>query len=276
MFLLFVYGTMNTIISHAGRSGTQVFTAELQQIAGEMAAFPLGKFLLENRGLNGKWTSYLISTTTSSNSLELRFLHAPTAAATRERFGIFQKQLLKYMRPGATVASIPCGVMDDLLTLPHVPEGVSFFGSDLDPESLAAVAARLGEGQRVELFRQNAWNLGITGKFDVIASNGLNIYEPNDERVTDLYRNFFKALKPGGTLVTSFLTPKESWHDCNAEELAWQRMIYADVLQVNWQHFRTEETTRAQLSEAGFEVVEVIPDKQGIFPTVVARASRRK
>lgn len=43
--------------------------------------------------------------------------------------------------------------------------------------------------------------------FHLIASNGLNIYEPEDDRVIQLYRGFHDALKPGGVLITSALTP---------------------------------------------------------------------
>ncbi|CEO17193.1 hypothetical protein RMONA_04035 [Rickettsia monacensis] len=35
--------------------------------------------------------------------------------------------------------------------------------------------------------------------------------------------------------------------------------------------FRTEAETRKQLEKAGFQILEIIYDSQGIFPTVVAR-----
>lgn len=269
---MLIQGNVNSLITHQNSTTLQTLTPKLQMVYESLLTFPLGKFLSKNRGLNGKWTSYLIKTTKSENPTEQKLLHAPAVLATRERFGIFQKQIMKHLRPGATVASIPCGVMDDLLTLPQAPEGVSFFGSDLDTESLREVAGGLQKGQKVELLCQDAWKLGIHGRFDIIVSNGLNIYEKDDERVTELYRNFFRALKPGGILITSFLTPKESWHDYNADELAWQKKIFGDVLQVNWQHLRTEATTRAQLTAAGFDVIEIIHDKQGMFPTIVAQA----
>jgi chemotaxis methyl-accepting protein methylase len=38
-------------------------------------------------------------------------------------------------------------------------------------------------------------------EFDLISSNGLNIYVKDKEQVIALYQKFFDALKPGGTLV---------------------------------------------------------------------------
>ena len=276
MLLFFICGSA-TVISHGTGQGGRVLTAELQKVADALTSFPLGKFLWENRGLNGEWTSHLIRNTTSENSTELRLLHAPSVRATRERFGIFQQQLSKHIQPGTNVASIPCGVMDDLLTLNDVPEGVSFYGYDLDQNSLDIVRSRPG-GQEVHLKHQDAWNLGIEDKLDVIMSNGLNIYEKDDTRVTELYRGFCAGLKPGGFLITSFLTPRDCWRCPDGEDksvweenLAWQKMVFSEVLQVQWQHFRTEATTEQQLKDAGFEVIEFIHDTQGIFPTVIAR-----
>lgn len=39
--------------------------------------------------------------------------------------------------------------------------------------------------------------------FDVITSNGLNMYESDPDRLVALYRRFFEALKPGN-LVAQF------------------------------------------------------------------------
>ena len=44
-----------------------------------------------------------------------------------------------------------------------------------------------------------------------------------------------------------------------------------DIIQAAWQAFRTEKQTRHQLETAGFSIVEVIYDSQGMFPTIVAK-----
>src|SRR5260363_143293 len=62
-----------------------------------LTQFELGRFLLHNQGLNGYWTSVII----------------------RERFSKLQKQLCSFIKPHACLASIPCGLMDDLLLLDY-------------------------------------------------------------------------------------------------------------------------------------------------------------
>src|SRR5262245_66313047 len=106
------------------------------------------------------------------------------------------------------MASVPCGVMADLLTLKYPPGcSIHLAGFDLDDESSSLASKCAAQnGLPVQLSREDAWKLSACGRFDVLASNGLNIYEPSDDRVTSLYAAFGSAMKPGGLLVTSFLT----------------------------------------------------------------------
>ena len=64
--------------------------------------------------------------------------------------------------------------------------------------------------------------------------------------------------------------PESTWRNFNPGDLKKQKAIFSDILQVQWQAFRTEAQTRAQLEEAGFKIREVIYDTQGMFPTVIA------
>lgn len=85
-------------------------------------------------------------------------------------------------------------------------------GIDIDKDALAgakALAQSLKLHKNVELLEKDGWRLGLKNEFDLISSNGLNIYEPDTNKVTELYRQFYLALKQGGKLVTSFLT---YWH----------------------------------------------------------------
>ena len=244
--------------------------------------FDLGRFLLKNKGLDGYWTAYLIlhgPKTQDLSPLESWMIHeAPVVKATRERYGIFQKKLKAHVKDGMTVASLPCGLMDDLLSLNKKIHGV---GIDLDQNSLD-LAAKNAEGKgllSLSFERRDGWQMAIENRFDVLTSNGLNIYEPDPERVVLLYKEFYKSLKPGGILITSFLTPppalsKESpWKNYRAEDAAKQKMLFSDVIGAAWTSFRTEAETRSQLEASGFEVLEVCYDHQGMFPTVVAKKS---
>ena len=112
----------------------------------------------------------------------------------------------------------------------------------------------------------------------MISSNGLNIYEPDDQKVTQLYKAFYDALKPGGKLVTSFLTmsPQMSdqfeWNmsEINQDDLLLQKTIFADIIQSKWQCYRSTQKTQQQLESRGFKDIHFIYDRAKIFPTVVA------
>lgn len=255
----------------------------------ELVGFDLGRFLLENKGLNGFWTAYLIlhgPKKDVESDLEKWMLHqAPAVLATRERFGIFQQEIKGRLREGMSLASIPCGVMDDLLTLDYKdnPE-IRLTGIDLDQVSLDQASENaLGRGlkDKTHFSKESAWESNHDDEFDLITSNGLNIYEPNEERVVELYRNFARALKPDGVLITSFMTPppvlsKEStWRNLNPADLMKQKALFADIIQASWQCFRTEAQTREQLEAAGLQVVKVIYDKCGMFPTVIAQKAQK-
>ncbi len=257
--------------------------SEELELLEKLSEFELGRFLLEKRGLNGYWIAYIITDATSINltsSLERWIIHdLPAAKATRERFYIFQEQVQKYTKGEMTLASIPCGRMDDFLTA-DLPPNVKFVGIDLDPESLELAKQNAIKRKKYTIsdFIQNgAWSLDTTNSYDIITSNGLNIYEPDDDKVTSLYKQFFAALKPRGILITSFLTPppalsKDStWKNFNQTDIIKQKALFADILQVKWQSFRTELQTRQQLEKAGFDVIDIIYDQQGMFPTIVAR-----
>ena len=251
---------------------------EEKEILKQLSEFDLGKFLLKRKGLDGYWTSYIINKGFGKNdlsSLENWILFkAPVVKATRERFGIFQTVSKKYLKDKAVLASIPCGLMDDLLTLDFDPIlTLKFFGIDLDDGSLklAKKNAKKHEKNLSIFLKRNAWDLNISEEFDLITSNGLNIYEPNEERVINLYKEFFKALKPKGILITSFLTPHMVWKNYNQEDLLKQKAIFSDIIQARWQVFRKEDEMRIHLEKAGFRVLEVLYDSQEMFPTIVAQ-----
>lgn len=259
---------------------------EEKEILNALSTFELGRFLLMNKGLNGYWTAYLILHGPLKNNLtplEHWILHhAPTVKATRERFSIFQNVLQKHLKDNIRIASIPCGMMDDVITLDYShTKDIQLVGIDLDEQSLilAKENAKNHNIPHADFIQNGAWTLNLEEEFDIMVSNGLNIYEYDDEKVTALYTQFYTALKPGGILITSFLTPpptlhKDSpWKNLDPSDARKQKAIFTDIIGVSWQAFRTEETTRAQLKKAGFHTLDVIYDTQGIFPTIVAQKS---
>jgi SAM-dependent methyltransferase len=158
--------------------------------------------------------------------------------------------------------------------------GVTRVGIDLDPETLAQAAQLARErGLKSEFIQQDAWEIKSDQQFDLIASSGLTIYIRDDERVRNLYRIFFRALKPGGILVTSFLTPppvpneQTEWDLSKVDQDAalLQKILFVDILDAGWRAYRPEATVVDQLKSTGFVDLQVIYDQAHIFPTVIAR-----
>ncbi len=266
------------------------------QILEELSKFNFGKFLIINNGINGYWTRYMVlhpqeGRLSGVNDAKKRFSkfenwlldRCPIILATQERFFNFQRLLQSYVQDNVKLASLPCGLMDDLLGLNF--RGINNFtlvGIDLDENSLkyANENAKHNHLEKHCHFEQrDAWQLEYTNEFDVITSNGLNFYEPNDEKVTSLYHEFYQALKTGGKFISSFLTPppnKENispWDmtQINKEDLKIQKILLSDILKVRWQNaYRTEEQTLRQLTKVGFKDVLFIYDRQKMFPTFIA------
>lgn len=275
------------------RAGGDLPGATVKQqlaVVDQLASFELGRFLLVNRGLDAYWTHRLVTYVPGTlkrgevSDLEYQvFEQMPAVLATRERFGIFRREVQAMLKPGIALASVPGGLMGDLLLLDHTAcPDATLLGVDLDQRALdgaRALATERGLAPQLTLRHADAWEMDLNGAADVLTSNGLNIYEPDDERVTALYRKFFDALKPGGRLVTSFLTPPpmlspESPWDMSAVTpalLGLQHLLFVKIIEAKWSAFRTQAQTRAQLEAAGFTEMTFIDDRARMFPTVVAR-----
>lgn len=264
---------------------------EQLQVLDELAQFAIGRFLLKNRGVNGYWTYYAATYPHWKGTQELStwetylLSQAPLTIAVQQKFQIFLQENQKSVRDGARLATIPSGVMGELLDLDFTGiDDITLVGIDCDAETLQdaqQLAQQKGLQDCVELYQKDAWNMQFENEFDLISSNGLTIYEPDDERVVALYAEFYRALRPGGRLVTSFITAPPTPDDpgewrldlLNPEDLRRQRIIYADVVDAQWQSFRSSELTKQQLTAAGFVDIQIIPDAAHLFPTVTASKS---
>lgn len=255
----------------------------------QLQQFDLGRFLLHNRGLNGYWTSYIFRNAPEGpvTPLEHWLLNNSLLCQARERFHRFKGLVAEYVTDGATLASIPCGVMDDLLEQDYTGvTDVRLVGVDLDEESLGYAeenARRHGLAEHTSFRHEDAWNLGVVGEFDLIVSNGLNMYESDPARLTDLYRSFHRALRPGGRLLISFLTPPPpppweapehaaDWEKYRIDEADLRRelSIMGDIVQATYLNFSSESDVRTQLRAAGFTVQAVSYNTGGVLPIVTA------
>ncbi|MEM9660007.1 MAG: class I SAM-dependent methyltransferase, partial [Planctomycetota bacterium] len=250
----------------------------------------LGRFLLCNQGLDGAWTHQIAYRRPRERQVaaELpafdKFLmdEAPTILATQERFDIFQRIVQASLRPAMTLASMPCGLMADLLTLDFTGlKDVHLVGIDLDQESIdqaTRFSKRIPAAASASFEVSDAWRVPGAARFDVLTSNGLNIYERDPQRERTLYERFFTLLKPGGLLVTSFLTPPPTGDPqmpwdlsfVDAQALLKQRVLFTEILGVRWQHFSTAADMKAKLHAVGFGRAEIHYDRARLFPTVSA------
>ncbi|MGR8936144.1 MAG: class I SAM-dependent methyltransferase, partial [Gammaproteobacteria bacterium] len=259
-----------TIISHGKHaqrsdvSTAQTASSEILAVREALQGFELGRFLLSNLGLNGYWTSYILLypergrlTRLSSDGSPLSACETwllercPMLLATQERFRIFKALTQSVLKPSMQLASIPCGLMDDLLSLDYTGlEDTALTGVDLDREALQQAQTNYVQYRppvTANFECRDAWRLDSAGRWDLVTSNGLNIYVQDEPQCTALYRGIHTCLKPAGYFVMSFITPPALWSPRNADDLAYQKFLFTEVLPVKWQCFRTEETTRRQL-----------------------------
>lgn len=269
--------------------GKSIYSAEelysLIKLVDELSTFDLGKFLLVNRGLNGYWTDYVVNFPRNQiNSLALleqKLLSSSVFNATYERQQIFKQENQKQVVTGANLAAIPCGLMSELLDLDFsLVDNIQLSGIDLDTDSLQQSRLKTNPADdRIarSYVTLDAFSLDINEEFDLISSNGLTIYLADDELVVKLFSKFHKALKPGGKLVTSFLTYPAQFGeiseviscDVNPND-AIAKLIFVDALEVTWNCYRSSVQMESLLSKAGFSRIKIIGDSKYIFPTCVA------
>ncbi|MEM8661710.1 MAG: SAM-dependent methyltransferase, partial [Pseudomonadota bacterium] len=140
---------------------------ELLTILDGLCEFELGRFLLQNGGgWNGEWTHRIIShREVSEGELhpleEFTIFRSPTVLATRERFSIFQQQTQLLLKEGCHLASVPCGVMADLLTLDFTGlEHFKITGIDLDEQAFPLakeLAVSEGLSDHCQFLQADAW-----------------------------------------------------------------------------------------------------------------------
>lgn len=280
-----VYNQCRTRLISEGEKSLSTLKEQLD-ILDQLAEFPLGRFIIENKGLNGYWTDFTLRPpkNAATTPLEKFYLErAPSTLATRESFYISQAIMQENLKNGIKIASIPCGVMANVLTLDFSKiEKMTLVGIDLDFEVLV-YANKLAEEQKLqnylELFQHDAWKLESESEYDMVSSHGLNLYINNEEELISLYTKYCTALKPGGLYISSFLTPSpfdsadSPWDmtKVNEEDLRYQRVIFNDVTKVKWRNFCTYDQVADQLIKAGFTDIEFILDSASIRPVIVAK-----
>lgn len=260
----------------------------------ELTKFELGRFLITAKGLNGYWTDYILNYPTrgkitgkSSDGSPLTRMEkfmldsSPTINATQERYLKFIKHNQLAVKDNAILASLPCGLLGELFHLDFsIAKNVEIYAIDIDGESINLTKEKADKTKfpvKINYICENVFNLKIENKFDLISSNGLNIYLEDLNQIKEMYKIFFKALKNGGKLVTSYIekspleTGKSTWKIANKEHQRLSTVAYTDVIGVMWANTRSKEEMFSVLKEAGFSNIILDYDTQGIFPTLIAQ-----
>lgn len=259
--------------------------AELAKMVDELGLFDLGRFVLMNQGIDGYWTDYAINfpreKITTLPRLEQLILNSRVFMATYQRQQIFKRENQEKIQNGNHLASIPSGLMSELLDLDY--SGISeieLTAVDLDTNAFIYSEEKyplLYKKFKINKKYQDALQLEVVNQFDLISSNGLTIYIPDDAIVAKLFNNFYMALKPGGKLVTSFLTYTTNFLE-KTEQLPINDIvqhkcdlaIFVDILQAKWSCFRTTAQITNLLKSNGFTDIKVFADDNYVFPTVTA------
>ncbi len=259
---------------------------ELLSYIDRLTKFPLGRSLIETRAIDTFWTDFIITNDKYKSCSDLEnfiLTRSPFTTAWRELLENFQKLTQENLKNNIVLASIPCGAMREILELNYSEvSDFKLIGIDIDANSLSLarqLAIKKKLCQHLVLDQKDAWKLPYFCEIDIITSCGLNIYVSDPQKVLNLYRQFFQALKPGGLLILSFLTypPGEGqfseWvlNKIPSTDLFLEKVLYKDILNTEWRNFRTSEEIENELKVAGFSEITFHYDTLHIFPSLVAK-----
>lgn len=266
---------------------------ELLHLLSDLSTSDFGMSMLYHQGITGYWTHYMVLYPMMKD--HPRYAHmgefdrwllerCPVIRATQQRFKHFLQAVKDYHKDFSdnvlTLASLPCGLMDDLLWLRGLEKETRLIGLDIDRTAL-----QLAEQQAMyhrkryscSFFQVDAWQLGWHDVFHMVLSNGLIFYEPDDMRVIAFFERAKQALKQGGFLITSNLTPPPSISaDCpwvadevDIADARIQRLLFQYIIKPNFQAYRTSSQMQKLVEKAGLAFVEERQDKANMFPTYI-------
>jgi hypothetical protein len=249
-----------------------------------LASFELGCYLLLNGRLNGYWLSDVVLNTKIDHEIGpleqwLRF-RSPYICANRERFHTFQLEAHRRMTSNTNIASIPCGLMDDLLRLNYQSfDNIHLWGIDSEDEALAIAngnALNFGLENFTTLLKRDLCHLQITDAFDIVLSYGHNKLPMQRDWIVGFYQQIHLSLKSNGTLITAFhtsstLTPSNPSETPNLTDSLLEHVIFNDILESDFTHSYTLDEATQILTESGFKILEIQPDSRGILPTLICQ-----
>jgi ubiquinone/menaquinone biosynthesis C-methylase UbiE len=204
---------------------------------------------------------------------------APGIIASQQRFDIFQNLLKENIKENMKVCSLPCGLMDDLLTL-EIPNinNVEFIGIDIDENSVStakAYAKSLNLDKICNFYVMDAWKMDFIKEFDIVTSNMLVQYVSDEDAIMKFYKLVFNSLKNDGIFIISCLLPMSAvdWSKSkyDMKDVKLSAVVFYDIIQAKWTQFILREKMIKQLIETGFKTFETYYDEIKRFPSLLAK-----
>jgi 2-polyprenyl-3-methyl-5-hydroxy-6-metoxy-1,4-benzoquinol methylase len=235
----------------------------------QLSEFEYGRFLLCNRGSNGRWAHYWTyefrnRPQSSFHPFEYKYLTSYRSKGLRERLDITWSVIQPELRDNMILASAPCGTMAELLGLDY--SGVKNFkivGIDLDSNSAEhsrAFARQRGLIDHTTYIQSDLWKIDDVEKFDFIVCLGFSPYVKDSEKLLEIYKIFRRALKKGGKLITeSRISDYETMPGrtpVTAEDVRFETLVFVEVLQGKFSRCCSSGEFLNRLRDAGFSKVE--------------------
>ncbi|PCI91858.1 hypothetical protein COB11_08060 [Candidatus Aerophobetes bacterium] len=246
----------------------------------------LFRHVLRNQGLSGEGIDYVFQILEGQvdrnesplTDADIPFLDLPVVKATQQRFQIFQDSLTKLLTfydkdEPVTICSIPCGFMRDLFSFQSSRKNLTFVGIDKDPRSLKIAKEKMQTYSSFPhtFLERDALALEDFKPVDIALSNGFNFYL-DDAKVKTFNFELAKLIKPSGYLIISHITSLEEWRlkKMDPKALRLEKEVLQDITRAKFMPFmRTKEKVIEDLELAGFELLMIIEDEAGRFPTFV-------
>lgn len=208
--------------------------------------------------------------------LDAALLRLPAARSMRSRYLHSRDQIVAEVRQRAAgasaeimVVSVPCGIAREMveaasllaLEAPLIASRVRYYGIDLDSEPLQLSRTLAGDRADFSFIQGDAFDAAAypgEGAADVIVSTGLVDFL-SDAEAKRFFGACFRAMRPGGLLVTSAQQPQK-FADYLMRELAELRPFY-----------RGPDRITELVGAAGFGGVSARLDEVGLQSLVTAR-----
>ena len=282
--------TKEEILSKIHSTGDTPYASATTQLdlVESLCQFDLGRYLLEHNDLNTYWMHYALThpwfgRKTGMNNhdealhpLEEFILNrAPLFIALQQRFEIFLKLSQAHVKNTATLACMPSGTMGELLYLDYTHiDNVRLIGMHTDFNAIKcaqALADAMELARFTNLLQMDCYQADFKLEFDLVLNHDFHFQQRNPLNRPAMYANLYQALKPGGTLLTSFMQSEWDMTEVNETDVQLQQTLLHDILGL--EHFQTETSheIQLQLETAGFTDIQFLYDSAKMIPSVIAR-----